>query len=177
MKRILYILLASLTFVGCQKGEDNLFPNDAEAVNFSAGVLTRSEMKTAWEVGKQIAIFECDGDTPSSTSAPLVYKITDESGELEAVDNCYYATDTETTKFIAIYPYMVGYSYASYVAAMGKNFSDYDILMASSTMDDNRVVLQFNHIFARLEFNITNFTGSSATLQLDDVPILNRALL
>lgn len=158
MKRVFYVLLAMLTLVGCQKSEVSEAPADAQAVSFTAGTFTRALKKTTWSVGDQVAIFAYDDEAPASTAAPLVYEIVDESGTLKAVDNCYYANEGD--KFLAIYPYIMAYSYASYEAAMAENFSYDDMLKASTeaVLSDGELTanLTFDHVFACLEFTITS---------------------
>lgn len=174
MKRIFFALTVALIFLGCQKSDEDSTSQTTEAINFTAGMLTRSDMKSAWNVGDEIAIFACDTDGDiSSDDLPLRYKIVDESGTLEAVGDAFY--DEGDATYIAIHPYMEGYLYKSYEEKMNTHFCDTDILKAEANYTDGLdrdIAFQFEHIFARLDmtFQLHYYSsGDSAELSFDDL--------
>ncbi len=179
MKRLFYLfLVAAAAFVGCTNDDDSGLDCSGEAVSFSVMELTRSaETKEAWKNGDQFAIFE-EGSQKYSKCYEML-SATDLTLTAAAGVEPFYITSTSSSnEYLAFYPYIAGWSYADYQAAIATNFNEVDFISSGDNFSTN-TTFDFSHkqslltftFLAGLEFS-NGFDALTVTLTIgNDVEI------
>ncbi len=156
-KTLLFAIGAALTLASCESTsltENDVLAQKSEGVSFTS--MGTKASGAFFENGDQIAVSAFSQDAPYAEGVKYTYG---SDNVFESADPIEYANDQSDLSFFAVYPYVDGSDYSSFVIntdqSSHENYTTSDLMTASvEATHEECPDLYFTHCLTNLNFNI-----------------------